>query len=799
MASKTILHHIHVQSGAKMTEFGGWEMPLSYPTGQIAEHAATRTGAGLFDISHMGRLWISGPDAAVFLNTILTANAKGLRERRAMYALICNASGGVIDDVFLYRFTPERYMLVVNASNAAADIAHIEKLRSGFDVTIHDASHNLAMLSLQGPDSRRILQEVCEEIDLEPFRNAAGEVRLFEENGYAARTGYTGEPIGFELFLPTELAEKAWEVFVEAGATPCGLAARDTLRIEAGMPLYGHEYGTDSAGEQIPAYAFPLAKSAVSFSESKGPYLGRQALKEQYEAYKRIENKDFSDIRSLPKHFVLFALTAKGIARSGDKLYAGGQVVGEVSSGTMAPYRIVEGEGPLAAVSEETRMRSIGIAYVDSSISWDTIAEIEIEIRGRRTPGLIVENHLRSDAPPYARPILAGYGHAEAVSASEGYSLRASSLITEALHNDEWRQKETINLIPSEMTASNAVRMLSGLDPSFRYAEHRKLKSFYGAEVFYYQGTGFIHKVEELLKSELAAYLGASCVEARALSGQMANTIAYSALVSYKNRTYRKEEPARLGYVINNHLNYGGHLSAQPMGALRDYLAYDPDTDARALANIPVLADNPYRADSEALKALIDETKPDLIIFGKSMVLEKEPVAEIAGFLKAEGLQTTILYDMAHVFGLYGEHFQAPLAEGAHLVTASTHKSFFGTQRGIVAGNYEDGDSFWEEVESRAFPGATSNHHLGTMLGLLMACYEMNAFKEEYQKAVIANAKAFAAALAASGVAVEGDSAIGYTETHQVVINVGYAKAMAAAQLLEDNNIIANYQSGAAL
>jgi aminomethyltransferase len=157
-----------------------------------------------------------------------------------------------------------------------------------------------------------------------------------------------------------------------------------------------------------------------------------------------------------------------------------------------------------------------------------------------------------------------------------------------------------------------------------------------------------------------------------------------------------------------------------------------------------------------------------------------------------------LMYDMAHVLGLVGPHFQQPFNEGADIVTGSTHKTYYGTQRGIAAVNYAEDDlkyEFWEAIQRRAFPGSTSNHHLGTLLGLLLAAYEMNAFKEEYQKNVVANAKAFAMALKDCGLNIAGDPGISYTETHQVVINVGYARAPEIAQRLEDNHIILNYQA----
>jgi aminomethyltransferase len=180
------------------------------------------------------------------------------------------------------------------------------------------------------------------------------------------------------------------------------------------------------------------------------------------------------------------------------------------------------------------------------------------------------------------------------------------------------------------------------------------------------------------------------------------------------------------------------------------------------------------------------------------MVLHKEPVVEIRRYLDAERIDAVVMYDMAHVLGLSGPYFQEPFAEGADLVTGSTHKTFFGTQRGLIACRFEEHEEryeLWKAIRRRSFPGSVSNHHLGTMLGLLMAAYEMNHFKDEYQRKVIANAKAFALALSDCGFDVAGDPEIGFTETHQVIVKIGYAKGAATAQRLEANNIICNYQA----
>jgi aminomethyltransferase len=234
------------------------------------------------------------------------------------------------------------------------------------------------------------------------------------------------------------------------------------------------------------------------------------------------------------------------------------------------------------------------------------------------------------------------------------------------------------------------------------------------------------------------------------------------------------------------------------MGALRDFVMRDPQWEKAAAINFPVLADNPYKIDMAVCRELISEHRPELIILGKSMIIHREPVAEIRAVIDELGLDCILMYDMAHVLGLVGPYFQQPFKEGADIVTGSTHKTFFGTQRGIVAANYTEEDryyDFWEAIQRRSFPGSISNHHLGTLLGLLLAAYEMNHFKDGYQQAVLNNAKSFAMALKDCGLDVAGDPAISYTETHQVILNVGYAKGAEIAERLEDSNIVLNYQA----
>lgn len=374
----------------------------------------------------------------------------------------------------------------------------------------------------------------------------------------------------------------------------------------------------------------------------------------------------------------------------------------------------------------------------------------------------------------------------------------ARSLVRKAHNNTLWRQRNTVNLIPSEQTMSPLVRSLTIADPSGRYAEHRKVKALGDTEVHYYQGTGFIAEVELELIKRMKEFLGCSEVETRLISGQMANVTVFSGVLDYLNRVSRKVEPRRLRSVMNHHIGKGGHLSAQPLGGLRDYISVDPVTERRAVVNFPILADNPYNIDLLETAKLIEQHNPELIIFGKSMILHREPVKEIAQMIAGIKPRPIIMYDGAHVLGLLGPYFQEPLREGADIITASTHKTFFGTQRGIIASNMSEGTDYfdlWESIVRRAFPGSVSNHHLGTLLGLLMATYEMNTYGREYQRQVIANAKAFALALKEQGLQVEGDLEVNYTETHQVILRVGYNRGIEVADKLEKNNIIVNYQA----
>jgi len=785
-----------------MTDFSGWDMPIHYGPGIIREHLATRKYGGLFDISHMGRFRIRGRDAIPFLQHVLSNNAEAIEPNEALYSLLPDEEGGVIDDTYLYRLRQEDYILVVNAANKERDWAHLQEQAGSYTkLSLEDHSEELAMLAFQGPLAGRILDGLVEGGALpEPMKNRFSEAILLGASMWLSRTGYTGEPVGFEIFPPASMVVEFWNRLLETGTPmgilPVGLGARDTLRLEAGLPLHGNEFGTDPEGGKFKAYSFPLSSFGVSFSPRKGEFIGRHALLNQFLQLQKIvagryEPNNFLNRRTLP-----VALLERGVTRHGDEVFLGEKQIGYVTSGTVTPFWQFEGEGAGMRITEKEGRRAIALAWIDADLRPEQ--EVEVLVRGRRLKAKIVEWHGRSEAPPYFRPIPAGWQKPIPLTLAEKGLQKASLLIRQGMENHEWRQRQCINLIPSEMTPSPMVRLLQVSDPVGRYAEHKDMAAAFDREVYYYQGTDFIKWVEEALLTEMREFLDAPLADVRPVSGQMANMTVFSAITDFRNRIDRKREPRRIRLVMNNHIGKGGHLSAQPMGALRDYVAKDAITERFAVLNFPVLKENPYKIDLEETARLLECIEPELIVFGKSMVLHPEPVQAVRNLCGGMKVRPILMYDMAHVLGLVGPHFQSPFEEGADIVTASTHKTFFGTQRGIIAANmveFTPEFDLWDAIRRRAFPGMVSNHHLGTLLGLFLAAVEMNTFKEEYQPLVISNAKAFARALKEQGLDVQGDPEVGFTETHQVIVRVGYAEGIRIARALEENNIIVNYQA----
>ena len=803
---KTPLNAWHREHSGQMVEFAGWEMPLSYKPGIIEEHLGTRRYGGLFDISHMGRFSISGKDGIPFLQHVLSNNVLALDPGMAQYTMIPTEKGGALDDAYLYRLDendagPRKYLLVVNAAAKERDWEWFMEQRKGFsDLLIEDKTSEIGMMTLQGPATKSVLEKILTLPD--PWRNR---LRISRVEGIwvmVSRTGYTGEPIGFELFIPREKLEFLWERILSEGAAkgivPAGLGARDSLRLEAGLVLHGHELGFDPEGKEIPIYAMqPAAKVTVSFSPLKGSFIGREPLMAQFEEVNARENGfplPPEEKQIVSRSIVPFLITGQGIARRGYEVSVEGKPAGYVTSGTMVPYSVFNEVGIFGRPTEERKMRPIGLASLDAGL--EEGQKIEVRYRGKTLEGLIMENNLSAEAPPYAHPV---FIPEKPVKKREKRSLKslADKLMSQAVQNTRWRQKEAFNLIPSEQTPSLLVKIFSMMDPSGRYAEHRKFRAFEDKEIFYYQGTKLIEEVEALVMEALRSFLGCSEVETRVISGQMANTAVFSGLMDYLNRMYRKSDPRRIRKVMNHHLSRGGHLSAQPMGALRDFVAVDPFMERRGVIEFPVLEEDPYQIDLVKTREVLERHKPELIVLGKSMMIYREPLREITQMISGIRPRPILLYDMAHVLGLAGPDFQDPFKEGADIVTSSTHKTFFGSQRGMIASNMSEGTEYedlWDAILLRVFPGSVSNHHLGSLLGLLMAAYEMNAFKPEYQKAVLSNARSFARSLKDRGLAVEGNPAMGYTETHQVIVRVGYGKGPLMAHRLEENNIIVNYQ-----
>ena len=811
---RTALNPWHKAHGGQMVEFADWEMPLAYQRGILEEHLSTRRYGGLFDISHMGRFLICGEDAIPFMQYVLTNNVMALDSGVAQYTLIQNERGGANDDAYLYRLEEgdpsleANYLLVVNAANKEKDWNWFLDQKKRFkDVTVEDKTDEIAMIALQGPHAKRALEKILLEDHTklpDPWRNRLRVCELEGEHVYItiSRTGYTGEPICFELFLPGEKARLIWEKILSAGKeegiVPVGLGARDTLRLEAGLPLYGHELGVDKEGKEIPIYAVSsAARLAMSFSSLKGEFIGKDVLRRQFEEMTARESGKSlppKEKQLVPKKIFPITISGEGIARQGDEVFTNGKLAGHVTSGTMVPYWVFSDRGILSEPTDEKRMRAIALAYINSDLKEGQ--SIEVQHRGKKLKGVIEERHLSGEAPPYAHPILIQELKKKEVPVGSLKDL-TERLVSRVAENTYWRQRETFNLIPSETTPSLLVRLLTISDPSGRYAEHRLMRAFRESDVFYYQGTKLIGEIEVLLTDELRRFMGCSEVEARVISGQMANTAVFSGLVDHLNRLDRRSEPRRIRKVMNHHLGRGGHLSAQPMGALKDFVAHDPLTERPAAVPFPVVKEDPYRIDLLKTKELLEEHKPELIVLGKSMVIYKEPLGEIAEMISTMSPKPIILYDMAHVLGLIGPYFQEPFKEGADIVTGSTHKTFFGPQRGVIGSNMSEGTEYeelWKAIVRRVFPGSVSNHHLGTLVGVLLAAYEMNTYRMDYQRAVLTNAKAFARSLRERGLTVEGDPKIGYTETHQVIIRVGYGKGPWMAERLEENNIIVNYQ-----
>ncbi|MBF0431453.1 MAG: glycine cleavage system aminomethyltransferase GcvT [Fibrobacteria bacterium] len=395
---RTPFYERHVALGAKLVDFAGWRMPIQYQRGIIQEHLSTRKTAGLFDVSHMGRFLFSGSGAVTFLQHVLSNNVASLQTGKSQYTIIPDSHGNAHDDAYLYRFYEHEYLLVVNASNKTKDWEYFLKMKEEFtEVVMEDVSEPLSMLSLQGSLSENIIKGLTKSGKVpECTRNSLAVDTINGANVLLARTGYTGEPLCFELFMGHKDALSIWDLLMAKGATAIGLGARDTLRLEAGLPLYGHEFGEDVEGKPIPLFACPLSRFAVSFAETKSDFVGREALLKQFDALKKINSGDYSQLEHLPRIIRAVAVTGKGIAREGAKVWQGEERVGYITSGTMVPYWKPGGD--------EHANRAICLALLNANLKENST--LEIEVRGRKITAIIVSRHLRSDTPPHAQPVL---------------------------------------------------------------------------------------------------------------------------------------------------------------------------------------------------------------------------------------------------------------------------------------------------------------------------------------------------------------------------------------------------------
>ncbi len=356
---RTPLNAAHRELGGRMVDFGGWDMPVQYPAGVIEEHVRTRTACGLFDVSHMGEIWVRGPGAISFVNRLTTNDVTKLVDGQAHYSALTNENGGVVDDLLVYRFGPERLLLVVNAGTTEKDWEWISSHKTDDDkVELQNASSEYCQIAVQGPDAIGIVEKLTD-TDISAIK-----YYHFEEgqvdgvDAIISRTGYTGED-GFEVYAAGGAAEQLWNKILETGnyggdggILPCGLAARNTLRLESAMSLYGHELGDDIT---------PLeAGLGWIVKLQKGNFIGSDALVRQKE-------------EGLTRKLAGFEMTEPGIARDGCDVYIDDNKVGNVTSGSPAPYL----------------KKNIGLAFLPPEFA-NVGQEIRIDVRGKYLRAQIV-------------------------------------------------------------------------------------------------------------------------------------------------------------------------------------------------------------------------------------------------------------------------------------------------------------------------------------------------------------------------------------------------------------------------
>jgi aminomethyltransferase len=352
---KTPLNEVHRNSGGKMVDFGGWDMPVQYTAGVIAEHLATREKAGLFDVSHMGEIWVEGEDAIAFVNRITTNDVTKLVDGQAHYSALTNETGGVVDDLLVYRFDEGKLLLVVNAGTTEKDWDWITSHVKDEAITLTNASKDYCQIAVQGPKALEIAQKFTD-VNLSEIKYYHFTADVFDGvDAIISRTGYTGED-GFEVYADKHFAVKIWNDLMEAGAEygilPAGLAARNTLRLESAMSLYGHELSDEIS---------PLeAGLGWICKTNKGEFIGREPMAKLKED-------------GLKRKLVGFEMIDRGIARDEMDIYVGDEKVGVVTSGSPAPFL----------------KKNIGLAFVPTEFA-KIGQEITIDVRGKKLAAQIV-------------------------------------------------------------------------------------------------------------------------------------------------------------------------------------------------------------------------------------------------------------------------------------------------------------------------------------------------------------------------------------------------------------------------
>lgn len=353
MDLKTALYDRHLKSDGKMVPFAGYILPVQYKSGVIEEHMAVRQKAGLFDVSHMGEVLLSGKDALSNINYIFTNDFTNMKPGKVRYSPMCNESGGVVDDLLVYKINDEKFLVVVNASNRHKDVEHIKKYLFG-DVNFKDISDDISQLAIQGPNSEKILLKLAQQESIpQGYYSFVEKAKVSSIDCLISRTGYTGED-GFEIYMKNEDAPKMWDMLLKAGEEygliPCGLGARDTLRLEAAMPLYGHEMD-DTISPLETGLDFGVKMDKADFVGKKG-----------------IESK-----LPVKRKRVGLKVTGRGIIREHQKVYANDKEIGFTTSGTYCPFI---GEG-------------IAMAILDLEFtSLDT--KLQVDVRGRMVDAKVI-------------------------------------------------------------------------------------------------------------------------------------------------------------------------------------------------------------------------------------------------------------------------------------------------------------------------------------------------------------------------------------------------------------------------